>query len=104
MNGKWLAALGSPPLREVLQTALGLPAAFVRLDLDRQVEVLKDRAETQFGFSDLRALQDPALAETVIRQFLVRAEIRSGPAQGAAATALALLQGARGTGGLSLYA
>lgn len=98
-TSRWFAALGSPPVREVIQVALGLPPAFTRINLDKQVEVLKERAQAQFGFSDLAALKDPAMAEKVVRRFLVRADLGTG-GQGGGAAALTLLQGTGGSGGL----
>ncbi|MCX8508114.1 MAG: DUF1217 domain-containing protein, partial [Rhodobacteraceae bacterium] len=41
-DGKWFTALGSPPLRSVLQIAFGLPQNFAGVDIDKQLTVLKD--------------------------------------------------------------
>ena len=73
-NGKWYLALGSPPLRTVLQTALGLPSSFSSADIDRQVQVLKDRCEAALGQSDPSQFRDPEQIEKLIRLFLVRSQ------------------------------
>ena len=41
---KWYRVLGTPPLRQVFETAFGLPEGFAQLDLERQVAELSDRA------------------------------------------------------------
>ena len=102
-NTKWLAALGSPPLRTVLQTAFGLPGSFAGVDLDKQVAVLKDRAEKLLGSADVGQFSDPEKTEKLVRLFLVRS-----PAQqsdfGAGSAALTLLQtGSGATGRFSRY-
>lgn len=43
-NAQWFALMGEPPLREVVQTALGLPKSFGALDVDRQLVTFKVRA------------------------------------------------------------
>lgn len=100
-DGKWYAAMGSPPLRQVLQTAFGLPSSFVSVDIDRQLAILKARAGTALGESGIDQFTDPARVDKVVRLFL----LRSGPTGGATSPALSLLQGA-GMGGvvLSRYA
>lgn len=99
-TGKWFTALGSPPLRTVLQTALGLPQSFVGLDLDRQVQVLRERSERLIGSPDVSQFSDPANVEKLVRLFLVRSQ-----SQGDSATspALTLLQRGGSSGVLSRY-
>lgn len=91
VNGKWLTILGSPPLRSLLQTAFGLPQSFAGGDLDRQIAVLKERANPLLGTADPAAFADPEKVEKLIRLFLVRSEAQSSG--GATSTALSLLQG-----------
>ena len=92
--------MGSPPLRTVLQTALGLPQSFVGLDLDRQVQVLRERSERLIGSPDVSQFSDPANVEKLVRLFLVRSQ-----SQGDSATspALTLLQRGGSSGVLSRY-
>ena len=89
-DGKWFTALGSPPLRSVLQTAFGLPQSFAGVDIDKQLTILKDRAEKLLGSPDVSQFSDPDKAEKLIRLFLVRSQAQSSPIAGNA-TALSLL-------------
>lgn len=91
---RWLKVLGNPPLRQVFETALGLPASFGQADLDLQVSEFSDRAKRQLGIDSLAELSDPALQKTVIDRFLLRDQIKSFEGQSAGSIALTLLQGA----------
>ncbi|MBS0562988.1 MAG: DUF1217 domain-containing protein [Proteobacteria bacterium] len=100
-DGKWYAAMGSPPLRQVLQTAFGLPSSFVSVDIDRQLAILKARAGAALGESGIEQFADPARVDRIVRLFL----LRSAAAGGATSPALSLLQGTDRTGlSLSRYA
>lgn len=91
----WLTVLGSPPLRAVFETAFGLPTGFGAIDLDRQVEVLRERARQAFGAGTVSQFSDPERIEALARRFLIRADIQAGVSQGApGSVALQLLQSA----------
>lgn len=104
----FLELLGSEPLRQVFETAFALPAGFSALDLDRQVDVLRDRSQRAFGDSELSQFADPAKLDALLRQFLLQSEIASGPGPGTRGlVALSLLQGAAAPGtatGASIFA
>ncbi|MEY4984797.1 MAG: hypothetical protein RIR62_3063 [Pseudomonadota bacterium] len=85
---KWFNLMGSPPLRRVVETALGLPSSVATLDLDRQLSIFRDRAAAQWGGDAVSRLADPTLREDVIRRFLLRATAESAAP---AAPALTLL-------------
>lgn len=103
-DAKWFTALGSAPLRKVLQTALGLPSSFTRVNLDKQLVVLKARAEQRLGSADLSALADPVKLEGLVRMFLTRSELQStGLTNGGAVAARLLLPDQPGQGQLSRY-
>jgi hypothetical protein len=92
-NAKWYTVLGNAPLREVMQTALGLPKSFSSIDIDQQIGVLKKRTEAAFGSSDVTQFKDPAKMEALTRRFLLQAEMQGqAAASSPAATALALLR------------
>lgn len=93
-NTKWLRILGTPPLRQVFETALGLPRSFGQLDLDRQLEILKTRAARQLDVSDPAQLAEPQIQDQLIRRFLMRDQINGLAVQSAQAIALSLLQAA----------
>lgn len=92
-DAAWFTIMGTPPVREVFQTALGLPREFGAVDIDRQLAVLKEKAQARFGTSDPTDFADADLQEKLIRTYLFRSEL----AESAASTlrgsvALSLLQ------------
>lgn len=94
-NAMWFTVMGNAPLRNVFETALGLPSSFGSLDLDKQLEVFRDRAERQFGVKDIVQFADPEKQEELIRNFLIRADFQSQNISTLGGrTALALLQSA----------
>lgn len=92
---KWFRMMGRPPLREVFQTALGLPKSFGALDLDRQLAVFQDRAQSQLGLNSFNDLSDPAMADRVIQRFLQRSDAVQQNTTSGSAVALTLLSSAR---------
>ena len=95
---RWFTVMGNPPLRQVFETAFGLPTSFGTLDVDRQLEVFQDKALSAFGSGDAAQFADPGKREELTRLFLARAQIASGTIDRSspAGTALALLTGAAG--------
>jgi hypothetical protein len=92
-TAKWYSVLGNAPLREVVQTALGLPKSFASIDLDQQVAVLQDRAEAAFGANGISQFTDPTKMEGLVRRFLLRSDLQDqGMGNSPAAIALALLR------------
>ncbi|TCO73357.1 DUF1217 domain-containing protein [Rhodovulum euryhalinum] len=79
-DSKWFSIMGSSPLRQVFDTAFGLPTSFAAIDLDRQLEVYREKAEALFGSSDAAQFADPDKREQLIKMFLVRSEISAGSA------------------------
>ncbi|WP_299985126.1 DUF1217 domain-containing protein [uncultured Ruegeria sp.] len=93
-NRKWFDLMGLPPLRSMMETALGLPRAFAQLDLDKQLVVFKDRLQRATGSSDLAQFTDNEAVEKLTDTYLARSQIAqiqsvTSPAQ----TALILLGG-----------
>jgi Protein of unknown function (DUF1217) len=90
---KWYTVLGSPPLRKVFEAVLRLPASVGSIDIDRQLTIFKDRAERQFGSSDLSQFSDGKKVDALIRSFLLASETASANASiKPGAIALQLLQ------------
>ncbi len=90
---KWYTLLGNAPLREVMQTALGLPKSFSSIDIDQQVSTLRKRTEATFGSSDLSQFKDPSKMDALVRRFILQSEMQGqAAASSPAATALALLR------------
>ncbi|MCU0826865.1 MAG: DUF1217 domain-containing protein [Tabrizicola sp.] len=91
-TAKWYTVLGNAPLREVMQTALGLPKSFAAIDLDQQVAVMREKAQAAFGSSNISQFSDPKQMEALVRRFHIRADIQNQPAASPAAIALTLLR------------
>jgi Protein of unknown function (DUF1217) len=96
-NGKWFTIMATPPLRSVFETALGLPGSIGQLDLDRQLVDFRERAERVFGTSDVAELSDPKMQDRIVRDFLVRSQLKSimSASYSPATAALALLNPGR---------
>ena len=91
-NAKWYTILGNQPLREVFQTALGLPKSFASIDIDQQLSVLKTRTQAAFGAETVTQFKDPARIEALVRRYITRAEMQDqGAASSSSAIALQLL-------------
>ena len=91
-NAKWYTILGNQPLREVFQTALGLPKSFASIDIDQQLSVLKTRTQAAFGAETVTQFKDPARMEALVRRYITRAEMQDqGAASSSSAIALQLL-------------
>ncbi len=88
----WFRIMGTPPLRAVFEIALGLPDGIAQLDLDKQLELFKDRAARRLELTDLSDLAEAGVRDKLVETFLLQEQIRSVAAQSPAATALTLLQ------------
>ena len=53
---KWFSLMGTPPLRKVMETALGMPASFGTMPIDTQLNEFIKRSEQVFGTSDMAEL------------------------------------------------
>jgi hypothetical protein len=89
---RWFKIMANPPLRQVFETALGLPASFGQADLDIQANEFADRAQRQLGINDLSSLSDPDVQDAIIQRFFLRDQIASFSLQSSGAIALSLLQ------------
>lgn len=91
---RWYQILGSPPLRTVFETALGLPKGFGSIDIDRQVGILKERAASVLGSDRSDQFTKAEAVESLVRRFLIRSEADSGAGLSSApgAAALTILQ------------
>ncbi|MGB5836409.1 MAG: DUF1217 domain-containing protein [Albidovulum sp.] len=100
-DAKWFTVLGSAPMRQVFQTALGLPSAFASINLDKQLEVIKDRAERFLGSDDVAQFSDPKKVDDLVRLYVLRAQNEGfGGGYTAQSAALTLLRSAGNGGGL----
>lgn len=90
-DARWFAVMGSAPLRKVFEKALGLPSGFSQLDIDKQLEVLKDKAKSQLGSDQIADLADPARMDGLLRRFLIRSEAEAYRSQFGSSAALTLM-------------
>lgn len=98
-DARWYSVLGSAPLREFMQTALGLPSSFARLDLDTQLATFRKRLSALTGDGEVAQLAKPESMERLVQNFFLRRD-QSAAGAGGSSAALTLLQGA--ARGLSL--
>ena len=99
--GGWFKAMGSVPLRTVLESAFNMPEGFSQLNIDKQKELLSDKANSLFGGKGVEVFQDPENVETTIRRFLLQEQIAAGPAPGTPGlAALTILGGGIGSVGI----
>lgn len=77
-DARWFTLMGQPPLRQVLETAFGLPTSFGSLDIDRQKQVLEAKVTAAFGEGGVAQFTDPDRMEALLRRYLVRAQSAQG--------------------------
>jgi len=95
-NTKWYSLIGSKSLSTVMRTALGLPESVGSLDVDLQLKMYKQKAETVLGSSDFSKMTATDSLEKIVRLYLVRAQIdANGSSYSSGTTALQLLQTSR---------
>lgn len=93
-NAKWFTVMGSPPLREMFETAFGLPTTLGKLDIDRQLDIFKDKMAKFMGGSDISQLAEAGERERLTTRFLALSQVRAVSADASsAANSLVLLRG-----------
>lgn len=90
-NAQWYALLGNAPLREVVQTALGLPTEVGSVDIDKQLETFKSRSESVFGTDQIADFSGKDLQEKLVRLFLLRSSLSESTGYSSGNIALTLL-------------
>lgn len=94
-NTSWYSIMGSPPMRAVMEGALGLPSEVGALDIDKQREMFQAAASKKFGSSSLKEFLNEENVEIAIRDFLIRDQLSNGPSNTTPGTAaLTMLQNA----------
>jgi hypothetical protein len=91
-DAMWFSVMGNPPLRQVFETALGLPRGFGALDIDRQLDVFREKTGRALGNGEIAQFADRSRREDLVRLFLLRSELRAAPYATPAASALSLVQ------------
>lgn len=90
-DAAWFKVMANPPLREVWETVFGLPQQFGQIDLDKQLEVFKDKAEGVFGTDRISELATEEVSEQIVRRFLLKSQVEAGAAISAQQVALTLM-------------
>ncbi len=75
----WFQLMANPPLREVFETALGLPKTIGTLDIDRQRALFQNASARVFGSKSMDVFQDPENVDKLLRNFFAQEQINSGP-------------------------
>lgn len=75
----WFGIMASPPLRRVVEGALGLPQATGRLDIDRQLSLFRDKAQAVLGDPRVAQFREPEKVEALVRLFLLRSDPTLAP-------------------------
>ncbi|MFC7702617.1 DUF1217 domain-containing protein [Plastorhodobacter daqingensis] len=93
---KWFTIMGAAPLRKVFEVAFSLPKSFGTIDIDKQLETLKQKSRQAFGDASVSQFADPERIEALTRRFLLRADLAAVSQQfSGGSIALQLLQSAR---------
>lgn len=91
-NTKWFQVLGTTSLRQVFEKSLGLPAGFSQIDLDKQLETLKDKMERRFGVKEFNDIAENDTINRMIETYLLQSEIQNNASFGSNQVALTMLQ------------
>lgn len=95
-DAKWFSVMALPPLRKMFEIALGLPASFGQIDIDKQLKIFQDRANSAIGKATISQFTDPEAMEKLTTLYLARSQIASFNASlSSSSTALTLLLAAR---------
>lgn len=90
-DARWFTLMGQRPLRQVLETAFGLPTSFGTLDIDRQRDVLSQKAQAMFGNGGVAQFADPDRMQDLIKRYLLRDQISGVTSLGPASAAVSLV-------------
>jgi hypothetical protein len=91
---QWLTIMGNPPLRKVFEVAFGLPTAFGTLDIDRQLDVLKEKSQNILKSDQVSEILDDESVDKLTETFLLRSQLDTNAGSSSASIALTLLQSA----------
>lgn len=91
-DAKWFTIMGNPPLRSVMEKALGLPTNFSQQNIDSQLSAFKDRATSVFGSDDVSIFLETENVDKLVRDFLVRDQLDQSSQTSPGSIALQLLQ------------
>jgi len=92
-DAAWFKVMGNPPLRQIFETAFGLPKSFGLLDVDKQRNIFRDKSRKLFGNNSLAIFKEGENIDKMLRTFFARKQISENSGAGApGSTALTLLR------------
>ncbi len=90
---KWYTLMSLPAMRSMFETALGLPTSFSQLDIDKQLEVFREKTTSAFGGETVGQFTDPDKVSHLTDLFFARSQISElANTYSGASIALTLLQ------------
>jgi len=93
VDTSWYQIMGNTPLRTVFETAFGLPTSVGALDVERQLEIFKEKSQSLLGESSVTMFNDSDKIDELIQVFMARDQLKSGPTAATSGySALTLLQ------------
>lgn len=93
-DARWFQIMGSPPVRQIFEAALGLPSSIGTLNIDRQLDAFRAAASSRFGTDEVEKLSGSDEQEKLIRLFFLNREVSAATASTGASVALSLLTSA----------
>lgn len=96
-NAKWFTMMGLPPLRQMFETAFGLPRGLGKVDIDKQAEIFRTRTRSALGSDSMEQFANPSAIERLTSLYLARTQIAQfNASMTPGANALQLLSAANG--------
>ncbi len=92
-DAMWFTIMGNPPLRNVVEVALGLPESIGKLDIDQQLGIFQNQAEKTFGFNEITEFSDENRRDELVQRFLLMKEVSTIQTLNSSQIALQLLGG-----------
>jgi len=90
-DSRWFSVLGNAPMRTVFEKALSLPSGFGTLDIDKQLEMIKEKSKSRLGTDVIADFGKPAQMEKLLRNYLIKSEAEAYRNQFGASAALSLM-------------
>ncbi len=91
-DSAWFEIMGNPPMRQIFETAFGLPTSIGLLDVDTQRDIFRDKCTKLFGDSSLAVFKEGENIDKMLRTFFIRKQISEGTGESVpGTTALTLL-------------
>jgi len=91
-DAAWFTIMGNPPMRRVFESALGLPSEVAAVDIDRQLEMFREKSLKTFGVTNPIDFTDTELQDKLVRRFLIQEQFENSGSSARGSVALSLLQ------------